>query len=63
MVEPADVRENPARRRSLGWHQEVEGLMDAVAEAWAAAERMRSALEANNPESCEQDEKPVNEIL
>ena len=40
-----------ARRRSLGWHQEVDELMDAVAKAWAAAERMRSALEANNPES------------
>lgn len=40
-----------ARRRSLGWHQEVEGLMDAVAKAWAAAERMRRALEANNPKS------------
>ena len=33
-----------ARRTSLGWHREVEGLMDAVAKAWAAAERMRLAL-------------------
>ena len=52
-----------ARRTSLAWHQEVEGLMDAVAKAWAAAERMRKALEASNPECCEPDEKPVDEIF
>ena len=57
------IQGKSARRTSLAWHQEVEGLMDAVAKAWAAAERMRRALEANNPESCEPDEKSVDEIF
>jgi hypothetical protein len=51
------IQGKSARRTSLGWHKDVEGLMVSVQRAWAAAERMRLALEKHEPETGEAEEQ------
>jgi hypothetical protein len=45
-----------SNRKLANWHKDVEALLISVQTAWAAAERMRLAVEDRDPETCDPDE-------
>jgi hypothetical protein len=50
-------------RQSGHWHKQIGALLVSVERAWAAAERMRVAIEEHGPETCEPEEDPLNDVF
>ncbi len=63
------IREKSADRtstrgnQSASWHKDVETLLHSVETAYAAAERMRLALEDHDTETREPDEEPLDDVF
>jgi hypothetical protein len=49
------------KQQSRHWHKQVGALLVSVERAWAAAERMRVAIEEHDPKTYESKEGPLND--
>ncbi len=55
---PSKSRPIRSHRMITSWHKDVEALLISVERAWAAAERMRAAVEDRDPEGASQRKVP-----
>ncbi len=58
---PPKSRPRRSHRKIASWHKDVETLIKSVEAAYAAAERMRAAVE--DQETCDPEEGPLNDVV
>ncbi len=52
-----------SHRLIAGWHKDVQTLLDSVERAWAAAERMRLALEDHDTETRDPEKELLDDVF